>query len=100
MAKSHGREVTFQRNLTDWAVVEDEVRRLADRVAADVVDEGRPAVRIGVKVRYAPFFTTTRSKTLPEPTSDKDDIERAAAEVLSWFERDRPIRLLGVRAEF
>lgn len=100
VAKSHGREVTFQRNLTDWAVVEDEVRRLADRVAADVVDEGRPAVRIGVKVRYAPFFTTTRSKTLPEPTSDKDDIERAAAEVLSWFERDRPIRLLGVRAEF
>lgn len=100
VAKSHGREVTFQHNLTDWAVIEDEVARLADRVAADVVDEGRPAARIGVKVRYAPFFTMTRSKTLPEPTSDRADISRAAAEVLSWFERDRPIRLLGVRAEF
>jgi DNA polymerase-4 len=100
VAKSRGREVTFQVNLTGWAAIQDEVRRLAHRVAADVAQEGRPAVRIGVKVRYAPFFTTTRSTTLPAPTSDPTDIERAAARVLGWFERDRPVRLLGVRAEF
>lgn len=100
VARSHGREVTFQVNLTEWAQVEAEVRALALRVAEDVVAEGRPAQRVAVKVRYAPFFTTTHSVTLPEPTSTAQDIERAAAQVLSWFERGRPIRLLGVRAEF
>ena len=37
---------------------------------------------------------------LPAPTSDAADIEAAALEVLSRFADDRPIRLLGVRAEF
>ncbi|MBD0323922.1 MAG: DNA polymerase IV, partial [Aldersonia sp.] len=56
--------------------------------------------RVGVKVRFAPFLTHTRSKTLDAPTSSADVIETAALEVLEWFEHDRPIRLLGVRAEF
>lgn len=98
--KSHGREVTFQSNLTSWATVVEEVRTLAQRVAVDVVEEGRPALRVGVKVRYAPFITRTRSMTLPDPTMDAMEIESAALEVLSWFEKDRPIRLVGVRAEF
>jgi DNA polymerase IV len=53
-----------------------------------------------VKVRFAPFFTRTRSMTLPEPTSDADELERAALDVLALFTDDRAVRLLGVRAEF
>jgi DNA polymerase-4 len=98
--KSRGREVTFQENLTDWTVVTTEVERLAARVAEDVVAEGRPALRVGVKVRYAPFITRTRSMTLPEPTSDAGVLAAAALTVLGWFDTDRPVRLLGVRAEF
>lgn len=98
--RSRGREVTFQQNLTDWVEVRAEIIRLARRVAEDVVAEGRPALRVGVKVRYAPFITRTRSKTLVEPSSDAADIEKAALEILGWFETDRPVRLLGVRAEF
>jgi DNA polymerase-4 len=100
VAKSRGREVTFQENLTDWAVITDEVVKLANRVADDVVIEGRPALRVGVKVRYAPFITRTRSMTLPGPTSDAADIEQAALTVLGWFDTGRAVRLLGVRAEF
>lgn len=98
--RSRGREVTFQSNLTDWVAVRAEISRLALRVAEDVLAEGRPALRVGVKVRYAPFITRTRSRTLEEPTSASADIERAALEILSWFEGERPVRLLGVRAEF
>jgi DNA polymerase-4 len=65
-----------------------------------VVAEARPAVRVAVKVRFAPFFTQTRSMTLAAPTSDALDIERAALAVLNRFEHTRPVRLLGVRAEF
>jgi DNA polymerase-4 len=98
--RSRGREVTFQENLTDWAEVVREVRELAARVAVDVVEEGRPALRVGVKVRYAPFITRTRSMTLAEPTSDASALADAALTILDWFEKERPIRLLGVRAEF
>jgi DNA polymerase-4 len=98
--RSRSRETTFQHNLTDWVQVRAEVTALARRVAADVHAERRPAARVGVKVRFAPFFTYTRSVTLPAPTSDGDGIAAAALEVLERFERGRPIRLLGVRAEF
>ena len=100
VAKSRSRETTFQENLTDGGEIATEVAALARRVAADVVDEGRPAVRVAVKVRFAPFFTHTRSMTLPSPTDDETRLTEAALEVLAKFDLDRPVRLLGVRAEF
>jgi DNA polymerase-4 len=92
--------VTFQENITDRTEINEQVMALARRVAQDVADEGRPAARVAVKVRFAPFITLTRSMTLAAPTSDAAEIERAALEVLDKFEHTRPIRLLGVRAEF
>ncbi|WP_091516940.1 MULTISPECIES: DNA polymerase IV [Amycolatopsis] len=98
--RSRSRETTFQQNLTDPAEISREVAALARRVAEDVVAEGRPAARVAVKVRFAPFVTQTRSITLDAPTSDADVVERAALAVLGLFEDSRPVRLLGVRAEF
>ncbi|HEY0452341.1 DNA polymerase IV [Actinophytocola sp.] len=100
VARSRSRETTFQEDLVLAADIAAQVSLLARRVAEDVVAEGRPAARVAVKVRFAPFFTHTRSMTLPSPTSDAADLERAALEVLARFEDDRPVRLLGVRAEF
>jgi DNA polymerase-4 len=98
-ARSHSRETTFQQNLTDWSVVEDEVRRLARQVADDIKREARPAVRAAVKVRYAPFDTHTRSATLESATSDPALIEQAAVDLVARFDATRAVRLLGVRAE-
>ena len=90
--RSHGREVTFQRNITDWALVAEEVARLARQVAAEVTD--RPVARVVVKVRYAPFDTITHGVPLT------GGFEEAAAAALAQFTPGRPVRLLGVRAEF
>ncbi|WP_158885706.1 DNA polymerase IV [Amycolatopsis anabasis] len=98
--RGRGRSTTFQENLTDPAEIAEQLGVLARRVAEDVAEEGRPAARVQVTVRFAPFFTQTRSLTLPAPTSDAAEIERAARTVLERFEGNRPIRLLGVRAEF
>ncbi|WP_307849453.1 DNA polymerase IV [Qaidamihabitans albus] len=98
--RSRSRETTFQRNLEDRAEIEAQVALLAGRVARDVADEGRPALRVAVKVRFAPFVTQTRSTTLDAPTGDPGTLERAALAVLDRFELTRPVRLLGVRAEF
>jgi DNA polymerase IV len=108
--RSHGREVTFQRNLADWTEIAAEVSRLARQVAAEVTD--RPVARVVVKVRYAPFVTVTHGAPLPlekqTPPSDQkslgahwaDTVEQAAAAALAKFTPGRPVRLLGVRAEF
>jgi nucleotidyltransferase/DNA polymerase involved in DNA repair len=98
--RSRSREVTFQQNLADWDQVRVEVARIAAAVSDDVAAEGRPAVRIVVKVRYAPFFTKTHGHALAEPTSDPAAIETAALAALDGFTRQDPVRLLGVRAEF
>ncbi|MER7863045.1 DNA polymerase IV [Amycolatopsis japonica] len=100
VARSRSRETTFQQNLTDPEVMAAEVAALAKRVSQDVAEEGRPAARIAVKVRFAPFQTHTHSVTLPAPTSDPGEIEKAALAVLGMFDLGRPVRLLGVRAEF
>jgi nucleotidyltransferase/DNA polymerase involved in DNA repair len=92
VARSHGREVTFQRNITDWARVAEEVARLARQVAAEVTD--RPVARVVVKVRYAPFVTITHGVPLT------GGFEEAAADALAQFTPGRPVRLLGVRADF
>jgi nucleotidyltransferase/DNA polymerase involved in DNA repair len=92
VARSHGREVTFQRNITDWARVAEEVARLARQVAAEVTD--RPVARVVVKVRYAPFDTITHGVPLT------GGFEDAASAALAQFPAGRPVRLLGVRAEF
>ncbi|HEY5353221.1 MAG TPA: DNA polymerase IV [Streptosporangiaceae bacterium] len=98
--RSRGREITFQADLDDWEQVQAEVVRLAERVSADVAAEARPAVRVVVKVRYAPFFTSSHSRSLPGPTADPAAIRDAALGALERFTDRRPVRLLGVRAEF
>ncbi|WUI00313.1 DNA polymerase IV [Spirillospora sp. NBC_00431] len=98
--RSRGREVTFQRDLPDWNDVRREVSELARRVAGDVAEDGRNVARVVVKVRYAPFITQTHGRTLETPAADAESIEEAALAALDAFTRRRPVRLLGVRAEF
>ena len=98
--RSRSREVTFQENVSDWDQVRSEIARIAATVSDDVAAEGRPAARIVVKVRYAPFFTKTHGHTLRESTRDPAVIESAALTALEGFTRHDPVRLLGVRAEF
>ncbi len=100
VARGHGREETFQRNIADWSVVQAEVARIAGLLAVDLAAEPRPALRIVVKVRYAPFITETHGVTLSVPSSEAAVISRAAADALGRFTGRRPVRLLGVRAEF
>ncbi|QMW64761.1 DNA polymerase IV [Mumia sp. ZJ1417] len=97
--RSHGHEETFQNDLDDPAEVEAQVRRLAVLAASDVVEDGRPAVRVRLKIRYVPFETRTRSTKLAEPTSDAAVIADAAASLLERTDRTRSVRLLGVAAE-
>ena len=99
--KGVSRERTFQRDLATNDEVLRELDRLAFETTEDVRKDGRPAVRVVVKVRLVPFITKTRGLALPAPTSDPEDIAAGARAALARFPTiERPVRLLGVRAEF
>jgi DNA polymerase IV len=98
VARGHSRETTFQQNLTEPAQVEEAVRQLVDQVLKDVAAEGRPVIGLTLKVRYAPFFTKTFQKKIPE-TFDREAVLAGALALAGKREEDRPIRLLGLRAE-
>ncbi len=97
--RSRSKQVTYPTDLTDRDEIEQHVVQLAREVTAEVVAEGRTVERVGVTVRTASFFTRTKASKLPQATTDAEVVARTALEVLDRFELDRPIRLLGVRAE-
>jgi len=100
IAHSRSRETTFQDDLDDWDQVRQEVAHLARRLADDIATVQRTATRVVVKVRYAPFITHTHGQSLITPTTEALVIEQAALAALGRFTERRPVRLLGVRAEF
>lgn len=99
VARSHSRETTYQQNLT----TEDEVRAALTELAGlafdDCAAEGRPVIRVHLKVRYVPFETRTFGRKLPSPTSERAAVIDAALALGSTLDARREVRLLGVRAE-
>jgi len=97
VAKGHGREETFQQNISSWEQVREQVERIGALLAADlaVSAAARPVARVIVKVRYAPFITETHGVARNDMT-----LTEAALIALDQFTGRRPVRLLGVRAEF
>ncbi len=98
VARGHGRETTFQQNLTERADIEKAARELLVQVLEDVAAEGRPVVGVGLKVRYAPFITKTFVHKIAT-TFDREIVIAETMRLVDRIEPDRAIRLLGVRAE-
>jgi nucleotidyltransferase/DNA polymerase involved in DNA repair len=98
--KSRSRETTFQRDIAEWDEVAGEVAAMARTLMTEIAADGRCAVRIWVKIRFVPFTTRMHSRKLPAPTTDPETFAAAALDVLAIFTTRRPVRLVGVRAEY
>lgn len=96
-AKSHSRMETFSHDLREPEEMQRELTRLSRELHQQVVDEGRVVFRVALTVRTASFWTRTKSRKLPEPTTDVAVLTDAVLELLERFELDRPVRLLGPR---
>lgn len=99
IARAHGRETTYQQDLVTPEEIRAALHELAGQVVSDIRVEGRPCQRVHLKIRFAPFFTFTRVRKLPEPTFDAAIIAETAFALYAKLSDERPVRLLGVRAE-
>ena len=97
--RSRSHVITFPRDLTDRSEVDSAVIELAHRTLDEVVEQSRVVTRVAVTVRTNTFYTRTKIRKLPAPSTDRDAITETALALLGLFELDRPIRLLGVRLE-
>lgn len=95
--RSRSKQVTFPHDLTDPAEIADQLTILTQDVCREVFAEGRVATHVSVVVRTSTFYTRIKTGKLAEPTTEPDQVEARARDVLGRFEITRPVRLLGVR---
>jgi len=91
-------EETFERDISDRAVLHGELRRMASEVGSHLRRNGLSARTVTAKLRYADFSIRSRSTTLGAATDNSDVIGDLACRLLDRGLRDRPgaLRLAGV----
>ena len=95
-SKSVSVEDTFDRDVTDPALLAALTERLAGRVAARLGRTGLSGRTVTLKVRLHDFTTLSRSATLPAPTDDPAVVARLAGRLLREVDTTGGVRLLGV----
>lgn len=99
-AKSVSVEETFAVDLAGRPALEEELLRLADRLAGRLRAAGTAAHTVSLKVRFADFTTIERSHRLPAAVDTAHDLYHAALGLLERAGVDRRrVRLLGLAGE-
>lgn len=97
VAKSVGRETTFERDLLDWDQITRILIYLTERAAYALREKQMEARCVTLKVRYSDFNTHTFSETLLEPTCvDSEIIGVLEGLIPKAKERRARVRLIGV----
>ncbi len=98
-AKSSGSENTFSEDLTDLAVIQEQVALMAARAVSWLVRKELFARTVTLKVRYEDFTTITRSHSAAPTRDEADIISRAVALLEKTDAGRRSVRLLGVSVQ-
>ena len=94
--KSESRETTFPSDVTDRAILDQTLDRLAESLCGGLAESGYAGRTVTLKIRLRPFRTHTRSRTLETPIRDPERVRSVARRLLAEFELDAPVRLLGI----
>ena len=91
-------EETFERDISDRAILYAEIERMAAEVSAGLVRRQLSARTVTTKLRYPDFSIRSRSTTLSTPIDESERIAELACRLLDRGLRDRPgaLRLVGV----
>src|SRR5688500_6641959 len=95
-AKSVSVEDTFEHDITDRALLTNEVERMSRSVADRLRRNGMSGRTVTLKVRHHDFETHTRSSTLRGPTDSPRVLSETARALLDCVDLAGGLRLLGV----
>jgi DNA-directed DNA polymerase III PolC len=96
--KTFSQQETFGADITDEEYVEAILRRMADKLFADVRSEGRTVRTLNVRVRYNDFDENQVSESLNEPTDLETDIYgRLRCMLRSAWKRRVSLRLVSLK---
>ena len=96
--KSISVERTFDRDVTDWAVIRETLDSVVHNLWLRAKGQGVRFRTVGIKIRFEGFVTHMRERTLGAAVTDEEVMRATARELLTEFEaRKRPVRLLGAR---
>ncbi len=93
-AQSLGKEITFQRDVTDRTYLQDVLRLIARELSFQIRLDGAFCRTVTLKITFWDMKKVTRSRTT-DPIQRAVDIYRIATELLEKIER-HPIRLVGI----
>ncbi len=97
VAKSIGREHTFQNDVLDKNVLKDALLLLAGDVSFRLKDKGMWARTVTLKIKFSDMKSITRSKSAAAVNSTKE-IYACAVKLLDELKLSKQIRLIGVSA--
>ncbi len=94
---SISKERTFQTDTIDVRMLNEELRRMALKLAFELREKGKLTSCLTIKIRYSDFNTYTRQQQIPHTASDSELLGHATAIFEKLWERRQLVRLIGVR---
>ncbi|MDD5015764.1 MAG: DNA polymerase IV [Atribacterota bacterium] len=98
IVKSMGKETTFNTNITEKTILIKELLKISQLVGYAARKKGYKGQTITLKIRFHNFITSSKSKTLGNPTNIDDIIFKSAVELLDKVRYKKGgVRLLGIK---
>ena len=94
--KSVGAERTFSKDISSEAFMLDELDSIADELERRMQKSKNKGRTITVKMKYNDFTNQTRSKTIEDYISKKEDFFPIIEELIYQKKIDKAVRLLGI----
>jgi DNA polymerase-4 len=95
--KSMSHENTFEEDKTELDFLHTEIVRLTEKTAYSLREDDKLTGTVTVKIRYSDFETTSRQETIDYTSLDDKLIAKAKDLFTKSYQKNRPVRLLGVR---
>lgn len=95
--KSCSSENTFEKDTADENFLLREITRLSEKVGYEVRAENKMTGCVTIKLRYSNFDTVSKQSIIDYTAADHNIIAYAKQLFLSLWDKDKTVRLLGVR---
>jgi DNA polymerase-4 len=96
-SKSISKENTFHENVSDINFLLAEIVSMTEKISFELRKEEKVAGCVTIKLRYPDFETVSRQVSIPFTNADDEIIPVAKALFHKLYNRNKQVRLLGVR---